>query len=406
MEIMDQPSSGSMTRWQHVLLILGIIFVSLNLRPAITSLSPLAERLNAEGISREVIGLLSTVPLILFGVAGLWAGWIGGRLGLARALGWGLFVLAVGCFLRSFAGMEAPFWLWTGTAMIGAGIAMGNVLMPSLVKSRYPDQVGLLTSIYSTALNFGAAIGIAVSVPIADFSQGSWRISLSTWGLLSLFSLVIWIPQLKKAPTKRAFSTPFSGIKILSKKARAWQVAFFMGIQSTIFYSSMMWLPTVLQWRGMSEGGAATWATSLQILGCGASLLIPTLAARSRSQSFWIVLCGVFAVVGLIGILWFPLAWVGIGALLLGFGLNSSFGLALLIIAMRSKNHETAAALSSMAQALGYLIAAPGPWFVGFLSQTSGMWFAAYGFVLVLSVINVGVGGLAGREGEMDLNDS
>ncbi len=263
------------TRWQHILLVGSILLIALNLRPAVTVLSPLAERMRADGLSREVIGAMTTLPLILFGVAGLWAGWIGGRWGLARSLGAGLLLIAAGCLLRSMSDIDSQFWRFAGTILIGAGIALGNVLLPGLVKSRYPDKVGLLTSLYSTAMNLGAALGIAVAVPLADRLTGGWNASIAAWGLFAFATALFWIPQMLPRPTVRRPVHPLAGVITLARRKRAWQVAIFMGLQSSVFYSAVAWLPTVLQVRGMTENQAAGWVTGMQVLGCGASLLVP-----------------------------------------------------------------------------------------------------------------------------------
>lgn len=389
----------SSSTWRHVVLIGGLLFIALNLRPAITAIGPLAERMHASGVSIEAIGLQTTIPLVLFGVAGFFVGAIGSRIGFARALGAGLLILSAGCFLRSwqFSGTNSERVF--GSILIGAGIAFGNVLLPGVVKSRYPDHVGLLTSLYSTAMNLGAALGIALAVPLAERLAGGWNASLRAWGYAALIPLLFWIPEMLRKPASRPPGSLFAKMRQLAGDARAWQVTGQMGLQSLLFYSSVAWLPTMLQLRGMSESESYGWPTAMQISGCLASLVVPTLAGRSRSQSRWAVACGLTTAASLCGILWLPLSWVGGATICLGLGLNGGFGVSLLLIALRSRDAETAGSLSSMAQAFGYLVAAPFPWFVGWLSAATESWFIAYGF-LILPALGVAVaGGLAGRPG-------
>ncbi len=387
-------------KWQTLVLVTGILLIAMNLRPAITALSPLAERMHAAGLSRSLIGSLTTVPLILFGAVGLWAGWIGQRLGFARALGLGLAVLALGCFLRSHSGDDVMSWRIGGTILIGAGIALGNVLLPGLVKSRFPNHVGLMTSLYATAMNLGAASGIAFAVPLANRLAGGWNAALASWGIFALAILLVWSPQMWPRPAARARKHPLAGVLSLARQKRAWQITIYMGMQSTVFYSTVAWLPTVLQERGMGENEAAYWVTALQLMGCVASLIIPTLAGRRESQSFWIVGCTGSIIVGLTGVLALPVALTIYPVLLLGIGLNGGFGMVLLIIALRSKSPDTAASLSSMAQAGGYLLSAPGPWLVGWLS-THGGWNVAFGLIIFLAMVATIFGFLAGRSGEL-----
>ena len=392
--------------WQHVLLIAGLIMVAMNLRPAITAVAPLAERMHLDGMSRQAIGSLTTIPLILFGLVGLWAGWIGGRIGFARSLGLGLLVLAAGCVIRSLPDADSGIWRLMGTILIGAGIALGNVLLPGIVKSRYPNHIGPLTSLYSTALNLGAAFGIAFAVPLADHLPGGWRASLATWGVIAFVSLLIWSPQMRPTPAARPPVHPLAGIFAIAKFGRAWQIMVHMGLQSMVFYSSVAWLPTVLQTRGMAETEAAGWVAAMQVLGCVASLAVPTLAGRRRSQAGWATGCALTSAFSIVGILLLPAPWTGFAVLTLGLGLNASFGLSLLLIAVRSHDADTAASLSSMAQAGGYLLAAPGPWLIGWISAAMGNWTLAYGVIALMAVGTSFFGYWSGRSGTLSLNNS
>ncbi len=389
-----------LSKWQHAALIGGILLVALNLRPAITAISPLAERIHADGLDRAAIGSMTGVPLLLFSMVGLWAGWIGRRIGFARALGLGLLVLAAGCWVRSLPG--DGFFRMAGTVMIGGGIALGNVLLPGLVKSRYPAHVGLLTSLYSTAMNLGAALGIAFAVPLANALPGGWRSALAAWGAFAFAILLVWSPQMIPRPHAHKAGHPLAGVIAMAKQGRAWQLMLYQGLLSSVYFSAVAWLPTLLQSRGMEEVKAAGWVTAMQLLGCLASLVVPTLAGRSVSQSRWVVGAQLATALGLLGVLLLPVSTVGVGVLLLGMGLNASFGMSLLLMAMRSKTPEAAAGLSSFSQAGGYLLGAPFPWICGMLSVSSGGWPLAFGMVIVLSLCAGVFGWLAGRPGELE----
>lgn len=385
--------------WQHFFLIAGLILVALNLRPAVTAVGPLAERMHHDGLSRETIGAFTTIPLILFGFAGLWAGWIGGRFGYARTLGMGLLVLSLGCYLRSVPDEGSGIWRLLGTMLIGTGIALGNVLLPSIIKDRYPNHIGPLTSLYSTALNLGAAFGIAFAVPLADRLSGGWAASLASWGVVAFISFLIWSPQMRHSPAAHPGRTPLAGISVLAQQRRAWQITVHMGLQSMLYYSSVAWLPAVLQTRGLDEAGAAHWVAAMQVVGCVASLVVPTLAGRLKSQSIWVAGCAITSGISLIGILIFPPSFVGLAVLTLGIGLNASFGLALLLLAVRSHDTGTSASLSSMAQAGGYLLAAPGPLLIGWLQTLTGSWTSAFGAIVVLAMVTAVFGFHAGKGG-------
>tara|TARA_B110000908_G_scaffold168789_1_gene224469 strand:+ start:1690 stop:2898 length:1209 start_codon:yes stop_codon:yes gene_type:complete len=398
-------SKGSL-RFKNAVLFVGILLIGLNLRPSISAMSALAERMSEDGLSRESIGTMTTIPLILFGVVGLWAGWFGRLMGFARALGLGLLLIGLGSLLRSVPGGADLIWRISGSVLIGAGIALGNVLLPSLVKSRFPNHVGLMTSFYATAMNLGAALGIAVAVPMATSFSGGWRVSLALIGVFAFFAFMIWIPQMLSSSAVRKKEHPLAGVLVLARKKRAWQVAIFMGLQSIIFYSTVAWLPTLLQSQGMQEIEAAGWVVTMQLIGCGASLFIPTLAGKSKSQSGWVVICSSMTVLGLTGILMYGGMLQIISIIVLGLGLNAGFGMVLLVIALRSDTAETAASLSSLAQASGYLLSSPGPWLIGLISTTAGGWSLAFSVIIFCAILATYVGYLSGREGELSATGS
>lgn len=402
---MREPSvvSKGSSVWGHVFLIGGLLLIGTNLRPAITGIAPLVDRMIADGVDVEMIGLQSTLPLLLFGGASVLAGAVGSWLGFARALALGMVVLAVGCFARSWGlgGGGGAVALVGGPLLVGMGIAFGNVLLPGVVKSRYPDHLGVMTSLYSTAMNVGAALGFALAVPMAETFSGGWSASLGFWGVAALSPLVFWLPQVLRKPAARKYVNPFRSLLQLARSKRAWQVTTLMGMQSLLFYSSAAWLPVVLQERGMGEAASYAWPTAMQLSGCVASLTLPTWAGRLRSQSLVAAGCGALTALSICGILWLPLEWVGVATIGLGLGLNAGFGVVLLLIALRSWDANTAGYLSAMAQTVGYLLAAPFPWFVGWLCEVSGSWTLAFGFLVVPALGVVVAGWLAGRPGHV-----
>src|ERR671917_1537329 len=191
------PAAATPDRLQGVLLVSGIVLLAANLRPALTGVAPLIGQIRMDtGVSNGVAGLLTTLPLLAFGllspVAPLLARWFG----MERALLASLLLLAAGILLRSEGAVVA---LFLGTAVLGAAIVAGNVLLPSLIKREFPEHAGLMTSVYSTALAISAALAAGVSVPIMDLTGIGWRGSLALWALPALLGAVAWIPQLRRS---------------------------------------------------------------------------------------------------------------------------------------------------------------------------------------------------------------
>lgn len=365
----------------QILLIIGIVFIAINLRPALASVGPLIDDIrDATGLSNFMLGMLTTLPLIAFAVVSVFAPLFTKRFGIGGTLFGALALLTAGILIRSVATMPT---LYLGTLMLGLAIAFGNVLLPSLTKRNFSSHSGLVTGLYSSFMGLGAALSAGLSVPLAHQLNLGWRGSLGIWAALSLFALLIWIPQLsrlKKIANKNRF---FAAMKRTGKSITAWQVALFMGFQSMTFYVVLAWLPAVLISRGLTAD-AAGWQLSLsQMTGILGTMLVPYFAGKSDDQRWLVVLLIVVEVVALLGLMMADpqLTWVWVS--IIGFVLGGSFGLSLLFIVLRSSDTESATELSGMVQSVGYLIAAIGPVLFGSLFDLSGDWF--YPFVLLIS---------------------
>ncbi|MCA1730969.1 MAG: MFS transporter, partial [Actinobacteria bacterium] len=134
-----------------------------------------------------------------------------------------------------------------GTAILGAAIAAGNVLLPSLIKQDFPERVGLMTSVYSSAMGTSAAIAAGASFPIADQAGIGWRGSLALWALPAFVATVAWLPQVRCARSANASPAASQRVRGLWRSALAWQVTLFMGLQSLAYYVTLTWLPEILQ---------------------------------------------------------------------------------------------------------------------------------------------------------------
>src|SRR5215211_7171349 len=245
---------------RSVLLVVSIVLLAANLRSALTSVAPLIGQIRTDtGISSGVAGLLTTLPLLAFGVLSPVAPRLARRIGMERMLLASLLLLAVGILLRS-AGAVAVLFL--GTAVLGAAIVVGNVLLPALVKREFPERVGLMTSVYLTALGISGALAAGVSVPVAQLSGMGWRGSLALWALPAFLAAVAWVPQLRSRDQPENTSAQSSlGVSDLWRSALAWQVTLFMGLQSLTYYVTLTWLPEILQEDGISaaRAGALAW---------------------------------------------------------------------------------------------------------------------------------------------------
>lgn len=384
------------TRINRIFLITGIIFIAFNLRPAITSVGPLISSIRTDlDMTNGMAGFLTTLPLLSFAILSPAAPKLGQRLGNERTLWIGLVVLLIGILLRSYG--EA-FTLFAGTALIGVGIAVLNVLLPSLIKHKFPDKAGIMTSIYTTAMSIFAALASGISIPLSHGLDWGWSASLMIWAGLAFLAILIWVPQLRYHDTaNRTVQLKADGQSVWRSKI-AWQVTFFMGIQSFLFYCTIAWLPEILRSHGMSMSLAGWMLSLMQFASLPSTFLTPVLAGRFRNQKSIVLGLGILYLSGMAGLLYggSP-AMLTFWVILIGAGQGSSISLALTLIGLRSENAHQAAALSGMSQSAGYLLAAIGPSFVGFLYDHTHSWNGPILLFIAALIALIGTGLGAGR---------
>ena len=352
---------------------LGFVLLATNLRSALTSVAPLIGQIRTDtGISNGLAGLLTTLPLLAFAVLSPITPRLGRRFGMERVLLASMLVLAAGILLRS-AGAAATLFL--GTAVLGAAIAIGNVLLPGLVKRDFPERAGLMTSTYSTAMAISAAVAAGVSFPIAYQTGIGWQASLALWAVLALVAAVAWLPQIRSARPTNASDETSHGISSLWRSPLAWQVTLFMGLQSLVYYVTLTWLPEILQEEAGMSASQAGWMLALaQAVGIATMSLAPVLADRRPSQQGVVVAAVTLSGAGTLGLLFAADAATVVWVVLLGLGQGACFSLALTLFALRAPDSEHTAALSGMAQSVGYLLAAAGPFLFGVLRDATHAW--------------------------------
>ncbi len=360
------------SKFRTYLLVTGILFIAINLRPALAGVGPLVGTIREHtGLSNFALGLLTTLPLIAFGVVSTFTPLFTRRFGIGGTLAGALLLITIGTALRA---LEFIPTLFIGTLLLGIGVAFGNVLLPSLVKRNFATNSGFMTSLYSGVLGIGAALAAGISIPLATDLGLGWRGSLGIWAVLSLIAFFVWLPQLwhiKKVSRKRSY---LEAMKKLTNSALAWKVALFMGLQSCAYYVILAWLPEILQSRGLDSEHAG-WMLSLsQATGVLGSLFIPFWAGRNKDQRGIVVFLIVLEAVSLIGLMIPQVGLIPLWVSLIGFALGGSFGLSLMFIILRSDDTETATELSGMSQSIGYLLAALGPILLGALFDVTGNW--------------------------------
>jgi CP family cyanate transporter-like MFS transporter len=364
-----------------VLLVVAILLLAANLRPALTAVAPLISLIRAgTGVSNGVAGLLTTLPLLAFAALSPVAPRLARRFGIERMMLMSLLVLAAGIALRSAGTVWA---LFMGTAILGSAIAVGNVLLPGLVKREFPERAGLMTSVYSTALGVSAALGAGASVPVVLLTGLGWRGSLALWALPALLAAIAWVTQALHGSRQESASDRREVVG-LWRSPLAWQVTLFMGLQSLAYYVTLTWLPEILREEGMSAATAGWMLALSQAVAISTMFLAPVIAGRMPSQRGVVTVAASMSGAGVLGLLVAGSTAGALWVVLLGLGQGACFSLALTFFALRAPDSEHAAALSGMAQSFGYLLAAAGPFLFGVLRDASHAWTVP--LVLLLAI--------------------
>ncbi|WP_409313896.1 CynX/NimT family MFS transporter [Pseudomonas putida] len=374
------------------LLLLGLVLVALNLRPALSSMAPVLGQVSEGlGLNASQAGLLTTLPVLCLGLFAPLAPLLARRFGSERVILGILLTLALGLVVRSTFGAIGVF---LGSLMAGASIGIIGVLLPGIVKRDFPQHAGTLTGVYTMALCLGAAMAAGATVPLAQHFDGSWALGLGFWVLPALLAMLVWLPQARQGHGLHKVAYRVRG---LWRDPLAWQVTLYMGLQSSLAYIVFGWLPSILIGRGLSPTEAGLVLSGSVIVQLISSLSAPWLATRGKDQRLAIVVVMSGTLAGLFGCLYAPLSGLWGWAIVLGLGQGGTFALALTLIVLRSKDAHVAANLSSMAQGVGYTLASMGPFAVGLVHDLTGGWTALGWIFAVLGVGAVVFGLGAGR---------
>ncbi|MER7301799.1 MFS transporter [Nocardioides sp. NPDC127514] len=381
----DSPPSNRAVR-STVWLLVAVLLVAANLRGGITSLGALLDSL--DGLSAGTRAFLTSLPVLCFAVVGATGMTLARRLGVHRGIGVALGLLVAGLLVRVIGD---PWLLLAGTFVACAGIALANVLLPAVVKEGFPNRVGAVTGAYSAVMSLGAAIAAGVTVPIAH-AAGSWRAGLGVWALLAALALLAWLPHLRDRGHRRGGGTRIA----LWREPTAWAVTVVFGTQSLFAYVVMSWLPSIYADAGFSHATAGLLLAVSILVGVPVFFLAPSLAIRASSQGHLIAVLTALLAIGFAGLWLAPVAGAWLWAVLVGIG-GAVFPVALTLFSIRTATTAGTTALSSMAQSIGYLLAAAGPFLVGLLRESTGSWSVPIALLLGLALVQIFAGYVAGR---------
>ncbi len=386
-----------------VMLLIGIVLASVNMRAALASASPLVSEISETfGLSSTATSLVTSVPVLFLGVGAMVAPWLGRWFGTEVVLFCALLLLGVGIVVLVVPTVPT---LYGGSLVIGLAIALLNVLMPGLIKRDFPGRAASMTSVYTGAMIAGATVAAAASVPLEKAFGNSWEASLAFWSLLAVVAAVAWLPQVLIARGRTGHEVRVApkgaartGGRSVWRSALAWQVTLFMGLQSLWTYVLIAWLPTIFTDHGMSRSTAGVVFAFNNLIQVAGAFGVPLLAGRMRSQRPLIVLVTTMVAAGYAGLMLAPVSGAWLWSAVLGVGQGGAVGLALTLIVLRSGDAVTAARLSGMAQTVGYLLAAVGPVAAGAVYEATGSWTLPIALMLGVCAAALVVGLYAARD--------
>jgi CP family cyanate transporter-like MFS transporter len=388
----------SESRLQRSLVVVGIAVLAFNLRPAAVSVGPVLDEIrDGLGLNAAETGLLTSLPVLSFAIFGALAPRFARALGMHRVTLLALAALATGLWLRSRADSALPFLLLSFVSL--AGMAVANVVLPSLVKLHFPDRVGLLTSLYSTFLALGLTSASVLTVPIAEHgSDGGaidWRLGIGTWAATAALAAVPWLALLRH---DRKETGPPRHLRLaeVARTRLGWIMALFFGLQSLQAYVIFGWFAKVYRDAGFSASTAGLLLGVATGVSIPLSFLVPSLTVRVRDQrGLLTVMMGCYPI-GYLGLLIAPVGGAWLWAVLVGIG-TSTFPFILTLIGLRARTPEGTAVLSGFTQSVGYLVSVGGPFGVGILHDATGGWTAPLWALIGLCVPQYLLGLMAAR---------
>jgi len=388
-----QSNTGT-SRFSSVLLVIGILLIAANLRAPFTGVAPVLDQIIAHfGLTASQAGFITTLPLIAFAIISPMAASLAKRQGLERTLFFAVFLILMGIAGRVF---NSSIMLFVGTAIIGTGIAIANVLLPSLIKRDFAAKVAVMTSAYVLTMGVTSGGFSALVYPLSQYEGLGWQFALGVSALITVTTLIVWMAQLNKhtKPTQTAHTSTLT--KSIWRYALAWQITLLLGLNSFLNYIIITWLPGILTEAGQSATQAGAYHGAFQIATAIPGLVLIPLLAKLKDQSALSFILASLSATCALGLLYMP-SFALVWTLLLGFSSGACFILGLSFISLRTDDSTQAASLSGMSQSIGYLLAAIGPMVAGALHTATGSWSAPLWLCAIAGVLCAICGWFSGK---------
>lgn len=374
-----------------ILSFLGVVLIAANLRAPLTAVGPVLNEIrNALDLSITAAGFLTTIPLFVFACFSILIPKLTQYYTIERILFCALLLLSLGLYTR-ISGTTIS--LFIGSAIVGCAICIGNVLIPAFIKKDFPNATGVMTGIYAVAMNLTAALASGFSISIGKTTTYGWKGSLGIWMAVAIVALIVWSPllfQKKEAKIDKIDPKPMS--KNILQSKLAWQISLFMGLQSLMYYCLVAWLPIVLQEWGMAKDDSGWILSYIQMAMLPVTFAGPIIANKMANQKVLVMLVSAAMALSILLLIVFKTDYIYLAAILFGMASGLAFSLSMMFFVLRTKQNETVAKISGMAQSIGYFLAAFGPPIFGKLYELHHDWNYSFYFMFGLLFLMLYVG--------------
>jgi MFS transporter, CP family, cyanate transporter len=375
---------------RNILFLFALILAAFNLRPGLTSVSPVLHGITKDlGMSSTLASLLTSIPLLCFGFCSLFAGRLANRYQPEKMITFAITCIGIATFLRAFT--NSSIYLLITALLIGAGIGVVSPLLSGFIKSHFPEKAASMIGIYSTSMVVGASISIGLTTPLQHWLNNSWKNGLAFWSILALLAIPLWLMVIKQSRIPASNFSQKKRVSLPLKNKKAWLLTSFVGLVTLLFYCFAAWLPAIVEEKGWTSAFGGLVGTIAMIAQLPATLLLPSLLKVLPSRRFWITFFTLSVIIGL-SLLCFTNVTPIVSSICLGIGAGGLVSLTLLLPLDMASSPMEASTWSAMTQAIGYMIGAVGPFIIGFLHDYLGSFVPTLYLLIIIGFIVILLG--------------
>jgi MFS transporter, CP family, cyanate transporter len=375
---------------RNILFLFALILAAFNLRPGLTSVSPVLHGITKDlGMSSTLASLLTSIPLLCFGFCSLFAGRLANRYQPEKMITFAITCIGIATFLRAFT--NSSIYLLITALLIGAGIGVVSPLLSGFIKSHFPEKAASMIGIYSTSMVVGASISIGLTTPLQHWLNNSWKNGLAFWSILALLAIPLWLMVIKQSRIPASDFSQKKRVSLPLKNKKAWLLTSFVGLVTLLFYCFAAWLPAIVEEKGWTSAFGGLVGTIAMIAQLPATLLLPSLLKVLPSRRFWITFFTLSVIIGL-SLLCFTNVTPIVSSICLGIGAGGLVSLTLLLPLDMASSPMEASTWSAMTQAIGYMIGAVGPFIIGFLHDYLGSFVPTLYLLIIIGFIVILLG--------------